>query len=190
MALGGCVLYLFDRTLGVYGLAGEAAIGYILLAGGLTGMLLLVVRKEFAAVAATAITFAALNWVFVVRTLPDFERYKPVREACRAINARSEPDAEVGYYRYASPSMVFYLERRIFECYDRQELESILASGREVYCLMTAADYEDVRASLPVSTYILASYPVFQVKLISIFERTEIPQVVLISNRSGISSSE
>jgi hypothetical protein len=53
---------------------------------------------------------------------------------------------------------------------------------------MTLQDYEAVKDSLPTQTYILASRPVFQVKLKVVLEKTGPPEVVLISNRDGASS--
>jgi hypothetical protein len=48
---------------------------------------------------------------------------------------------------------------------------------------MTGDDYRAVKERLGVETYILASHPVFQVKLKVILDRAELPQVVLISNK-------
>jgi hypothetical protein len=42
-----------------------------------------------------------------------------------------------------------------------------------------------MKETLPVATYVLASRPVFQVKLKSIFDKVEPPQVVIISNKGG-----
>jgi hypothetical protein len=53
---------------------------------------------------------------------------------------------------------------------------------------MTIQDYEEVKDSLPAPTYILASHPVFQVKLKVVLEKSEPPRVVLISNRDGAST--
>jgi hypothetical protein len=132
-----------------------------------------------------ALSLIAANWTFTLAALPDFERYKPVPEACDLIRARASGEAMVGYYRFASPSMVFYLKRPVFEYYRREQLEEAFKSGKDVYCLISLQDYESLRESLGVTTYVLASYPVFQVKLKSILDRTALPQVVLISNIDG-----
>jgi hypothetical protein len=78
--------------------------------------------------------------------------------------------------------MVFYLRRPIFEYYEQGELEAALSSGRQVVCLMRANDYEAIKANLPVKTRVLASHPIFQVKLTGVLGRAELPQVVLISS--------
>ena len=187
-ATGMAALYLFGQT-PYYGLAGAKAIGVIALAGGFIALLTMLLRKRFAAIAITALTVVTMNWIFTLRTLPDFERFKPVRPFCELIAGRASTDAMIGYYRFASPSMVFYLRRQIFEYYRPEELQTAFSSGKDVYCLMMLQDYEAIKDSLPAQTYILASRPVFQVKLKVVLEKTEPPQVVLISNRDGASSN-
>lgn len=183
---GVAALYLFGGGAQRYSLDGASAIGYVAFAGGAASVVFAMLRKKFAAIAAIALTVIVFNWVFVLYTLPDFERFKPVRALCEVIERRAAPDALVGYYRVASPSMVFYLRRSIFEYYKAEEIEQALASGKDVYCLMAAQDYDEIKARLPVATYILASRPVFQVKLKGIFDKVEPPQVVIISNKGGI----
>jgi hypothetical protein len=126
----------------------------------------------------------------VLLSLPNFEKYRPVRALSEVIARQATPDAKVGYFRIASPSMVFYLRRPVFEYYRPEELSEVMASGQDVYCLISADDYEVVKDILGVPTIVLASRPTFQVKLGGIFDRTMTPQVLLISNKLGARSSE
>jgi hypothetical protein len=187
-AAGAAILYLFGRGIQAYELAGASLIGCAALLGGLSGTGAALLNRTRSGVLTTALTLAACNWLFVLRTLPDFERFKPVRSACEVIASQSTPDAMVGYYKTAYPSMVFYLRRPIFEYYEQSEIEAALSSGKEIFCLMTAVEYDAIKARLPAQTRVLASYPIFQVKLKSILERVELPQVVLISNRGETNS--
>ena len=184
-AAGAGVLYLFGGAASPYSLAGAAAVGALTLAGGLFALIAILTNRKMAAVAVTAAAAIAANWVFVIWTLADFERYKPVRAFSEIIEATASAGAMAGYYRVASPSMVYYLRRPVFEYYRPDEVVSAFSSGKEVCCLMTAEDYEAIKEELPVATSVLASRPVFQVKLRGILDRAELPQVVLISNRSG-----
>jgi 4-amino-4-deoxy-L-arabinose transferase-like glycosyltransferase len=186
---GAAVLYAFNSEAMPYRIAGATAIGATLLAGGLIVVTLVVMKKQFAALAASLLAVIVGNYFFVVAALPDFERYKPVRPFCEVIAGQASEDALIGYFRLASPSMTFYLRRQIFEYYEEDELRRALSSGREVYCLMTQADYQQMKDTLPAPTYVLAVRPLFQVKLKTILERKEIPQAVLISNRdqTGVS---
>jgi 4-amino-4-deoxy-L-arabinose transferase-like glycosyltransferase len=189
-AAGAVILYLFGKGVQPYGLAGASLIGYAALLGGLSGTGAVLLSKTRSAILTTALTLAACNWVFVLWTLPDFERFKPVLSACEVIASQAHPDALVGYYKSAYPSMVFYLRRPIFEYYQQDEIETAFSSGKEIFCIMPAVEYETIKARLPAQTRVLASYPTFQVKLKSILERVEPPQVVLISNRGERNSTQ
>ena len=190
-AAGAVILYVFGNGIQPYGLAGASPIGSAALLGGLFGAGAAVLNRTGLAVLSTALTLSACNWVFVLFTLPDFERFKPVRSACEVIASyQLPPDAMVGYYKTAYPSMVFYLRRPIFEYYEQREIEGAFLSGKEIFCMMTAVEYEAIKGRLPAETRVLASYPIFQVKLKSILERAEPPRVVLISNRGGTNSTQ
>ena len=185
--IGAAALYLFALT-AHYNLAGTRIMAFVALAGGIAASGAALFKKPLIPLAITAVVFVTLNWIFALQTLPDFERFKPVRPFCEMIKSEALADAQVGYYKFAAPSMVYYLRRPIFEYYRPEELQAAFSSGKAVYCLMTLQDYEAIKDSLPAPTYILASRPVFQVKLKVVLEKTEPPQVVLISNRDGASS--
>lgn len=185
---GAWAAYIFSGRAKDYELAGAELIGAVAITGGLATIILIFFGSRFAAVVSLAIAVALINWLFVIKTLPDFERFKPVRAMCDVIKARAGEDASAGYYKFASPSMVFYLRRQIFEYFTEEELAREFSSGKEVYCIMREQDYEAIKPYLPVPTYILASRPVFQVKLKGILGRDGLPQVVLISNKGGTSS--
>ncbi len=186
IALAGAgVLYLFGPSSEPYRFDGASAVGVVAVMGGLATIVAAMIKQRFAAIIASALALIALNWIFVLWTLPGFERFKPVRPFSQIIASRAGADSLVGYYRIASPSMVFYLRRQVFEYYRQEELEQALVSGKEVYCLIAAEDYETIRHALPVPTYILASHPMFQVKLKSILNKVEPPRLMLISNRGG-----
>lgn len=182
LIIGAAVIYLSNNSMATFSLAGATAIGAAMAVGGLMAIAFIGFKKDFAAVATTALAVIVSNYFFVLATLPDFERFKPARQFCEIIKSRAGDDAMAGYYRFASPSMAFYLRRPVFEYYKEEELIEAFSSGREIYCLMTEEDYARVKEALPES-YVLATCPLFQVKLKSIFERKEFPQAVLVSNR-------
>lgn len=184
-AAGAGVLYLFAHSSADYQFDGARLLGFIFVSGGLIAMLLAWRRNSQSAVLAVATTVMAFNWIFVWRTLPDFERFKPVRPMCERIQAEAPADALVGYYRYAAPSMVFYLRRQVFEYYQPEELLKAFASNRAVYCLMLAEEYETLKQQLPPAARVLASRPVFQVKLKFILEKRDPPKLLLITNKGG-----
>lgn len=184
-AAGAFLLYSLSNDAGLYPLAGATVIGCAGVIGGLAGSGAALLTRTRAALLITGLTMTACNWVFVLWTLPDFERYKPVRPLCETIAAEAGPDALVGYYRVAYPSMVFYLRRPILEYYEESEIKDALSSAGEVYCVMTNSEYESIRTQLPGRTRVLARHPISQVKLRGIVDRVDPPQVVLISNTRG-----
>ncbi|HSB11551.1 MAG TPA: glycosyltransferase family 39 protein [Blastocatellia bacterium] len=184
-AAGVLLLYLFGEGVEPYRLAGAGVVGWSCVVGGVASGGAAILNRVRPAILATAITVTICNWAFASLMLPDFERYKPVRSLCEVIASEASPGDLVGYYQTAYPSMVFYLRRPIFEYYSAGEIESAFSSGKEVFCVMTAVDFEATRARLPAQTRVLASRPIFQVKLRGILDRAEPPQVVLISNKGG-----
>lgn len=186
-AAGVLILYLFAGETQPYRLAGAKLIGAFAIVGGLAGASAALLNKTRMAVVATAVTMIACNWVFVLATLPDFERYKPVRSLCEVVASEASSGAMIGYYRTAYPSMVFYLRRPIFEYYAPDEIEAAFSSGKEVFCVLTEGDFQQLRARLPAETRVLASHPILQVKLKGILDRVEPPRVLLISNKGGTS---
>jgi 4-amino-4-deoxy-L-arabinose transferase-like glycosyltransferase len=180
---GAGVLYLFGRGVQGFDLGGARAIGAIAIVGGLIAISAMAVRKNLVTVLASVSAVVVFNWIFVLWTLPDFERYKPVVALCEVASSKPR-DALVGYYRLASPSMVFYLRRPIFEYFAPEELKAAFSSGKDVYCVMTAADYDSLKHELPAPTHVLARRPAFQVKLKGILDSTELPHVLLVSNKA------
>jgi len=188
VAAGAVVFYLFGRE-GGYQLGGATGIGSIAVAGGLITIGFLSAGKRSVAVLSSVFAVIIFNWVFVLRTLPDFERYKPVRALCELAGTKPQ-EALVGYYRLASPSMTFYLRRPIFEYYLPEEINTALTSEKDVYCVMTAAEYDLLDGNVKAKTHVLARRPMFQVKLKSILDRVEPPQVLLVSNKGGVSIAQ
>ena len=182
--------YLFGPRAQPYQLAGASAMASVGIVGGLSAVVMAASKKTRLAVLTTAFALIACNFIFVVKVLPDLERYRPVRSLCEVISSEANPEALVGYYRAAYPSMVFYLRRPIFEYYLENEIVSAFSSSKEVFCVINARDYEAIRPQLPAETRVLASHPTFQVKLKSILSKGDLPQMLLISNKGGSTGAQ
>jgi 4-amino-4-deoxy-L-arabinose transferase-like glycosyltransferase len=184
LAAGGAlILGLFVIGAPAYDLAGASTIAVVTLTGGAVAALVAMRGRAEAATLVLGATLVCFSWLFVLVALPDFERYKPVRPLAEIIRARAGPDATVGYYRFAVPSLAYYMRRPVFEYLDPSQLAAALAGGRPAYCLVAAHDLEPVRASLPDPVYILASRPMFDVKLAAVLRRDPLPRMLLVSNR-------
>ncbi|MGH9148635.1 MAG: phospholipid carrier-dependent glycosyltransferase [Vicinamibacterales bacterium] len=166
-----------------YPLAGSFVIAFLAGAGGGLATILTLRGRVKHGTIALASALVAMGWVFVLVTLPDFERYKPVAPLVHLIKQRATAESRIGYYRIALPSMAFYTQRQVFEAFELDVLKQMFASGQEVYCLMTHEDYQSVKEGLSGPTHVLARRPLFDVKIQSFLEGTELPDIVLVSNR-------
>jgi len=61
------------------------------------------------------------------------------------------------------------------------ELVAFFATHLDGVCVMPAAEYERVRASLTVPTRVIARGPRFDVRLSDVLSRTPLPEVVLVA---------
>ena len=166
-----------------YQLAGTRAVALIAVAGGAQVLIAAWRRRLQPAALGLAGAVAAMSWVFVLVSLPDFERYKPVAPLVEIIKQHAAPSARIGYYRFAMPSMAFYMRRPVFEYFAAESVRDVFASGDEVHCLMTAEDYAAVKDALAGPTYVVARRPLFDVRLQSLLEGRALPDIVVISNK-------
>ena len=168
---------------GKYPLAGVGTIITCLALGGLLAAAFSVRRRPLAATAAIAAAFVLVSWCFVLVTLPDFERYKPVKPLAGTISARASSVAVIGTYRLGVPSLVFYLHRPVVEWHDPQQVRDAFSSSSEVYALMSDDNYQEIRDTLPASARVLDTRPMLDARLNHLLDDTALPQVVLVSNQ-------
>jgi 4-amino-4-deoxy-L-arabinose transferase-like glycosyltransferase len=166
-----------------YSLDGAAFVGAIALIGGVAAIVWLFRRHLLASVTTIAASLIVIVWCVVLCTLPDFERYKPVRPFSDIIRSRASIGAIVGSYKFSLPSMVFYLHRPVMEVLLPDHLRAVFYSSSDVYFIMAEHEYNNIKDRLPVDTYILARQPMFDLRPKNFLDGTELPQFVLISNR-------
>lgn len=180
LGAGGVMVWLF-AVMQRYSLSGGTFIGATAVAGGLGALAFR--RQVLAASATLAAAVVVMSWCVVLSTLPDFERYKPVRPFAEIIRARASVGAIVGSYKFALPSMVFYLHRPVMEVVLPDHLRAVFYSASDIFFIMPEAEYERVKDRLPVATYVLARRQMFDLKPRNFFEGSELPRFVLVSNR-------
>ena len=136
---------------------------------------------EPAAVGAITIVLAlvTLNWVFIFRVLPSFERYKPVPRLSAAIQQRLTPGKRRRHYNVALPSMVFYLRRHIDVLFDRDAFLKTLRGGDTVYAVLSATDYAALGPRIGVPTCVLERESTVNVKLKAVLAREPLPRGVV-----------
>jgi hypothetical protein len=123
-----------------------------------------------------------VNWVFVLVSLPSFERYKPVPAIAELLRERAGSEAVIAEYEVGLPSLTYYLRRPYEAIYDRQRLVDLFASGQTVYAIMTERHYEERRQELG-STCVIDRRPMFDVKLGNVLSRSPLPELLVITNR-------
>ena len=133
---------------------------------------------------AIVLALVTLNWVFVLRVLPSFERYKPVPRLSAAIQQRLHDGDMVVHYNVALPSMVFYLRRHIDVLFDREVFLKTLRGGdtRLRGAAARPTTPHSARASVCRPAYSNVESTV-NVKLKAVLAREPLPEVLLITNR-------
>ena len=154
LVAGAGVMALFVAP-GRYPLAGLGTVTVAAGVGGLAVIAFAATRRLHHAALALGACFVVAAWIFVTATLPDFERYKPVRPLAETITRTASATAVIGSYRLGIPSLVYYLRRPIVESYAPQQVTELFGSDADVYVVMADRDYQDIRDTLPVRTYVV-----------------------------------
>ncbi len=165
-------------------LAGAAPAGVILVAGALALGWWTLRRARFTAIAAIIAAVVAVHWIVVLRTMPDYERYKHVPQLARVIQARASPAAEVCTYKLATPSLTFLLHKKVFFVEDEGALRQLMQRKPELYCMMPVEQFQAVRGGLGAHATELARVSLFADDLGELTGRSPLRQVVLVTNRA------
>jgi 4-amino-4-deoxy-L-arabinose transferase-like glycosyltransferase len=176
-------LYIFQSVGTVYVLDGARLVGLSAAIGGIAAFALALARRPRGAFAAILLALVTLNWVFVVRVLPSFERYKPVPRLSAVIQERLQDGDVVAHYDVALPSMVFYLRRHIEVLFEHDAFLQTFRQGRTVYAVLSAEDYARMRAEIGIPTCVLERQSTVNVKLKAVLARDPLPEVLLITNK-------
>jgi 4-amino-4-deoxy-L-arabinose transferase-like glycosyltransferase len=180
--VGAAILALFGMSARIYEIQGASALGILALAGGAAVVVLAARRRIVPAVIAVLLSLLAIDWVFVLRVLPDFERYKPVAPLSEYLAPRLQPGDRVGHFHVGFPSMVHYLQRRVDPYYSAEALVQAMRSPTRVYAVLPERDYLGLQPELGATTCVLQREPTFEVKLRNIIRRAPLPHVVLVTN--------
>src|SRR5439155_3745718 len=105
--------------------------------GGLVTVFFGAARKPASAALSLLAAVVAVNWAFVVRVLPEFERYKPVPEFSRTLQQRLQPGDVVAHYQVSLPSMVYYLHRHVDQHFDSPPFVNSIVSFKRVYSVLS-----------------------------------------------------
>jgi len=180
---GVAVLFLFEGGGRVYALDAALWVGMAGLTGGVATMLLGAVGRPRPAALTLLAAMMAVNWAFVVRVLPEFERYKPVPVFSRALEARLQPGDVVAHYQVSLPSMAFYLRRHVDQYFDDPPFVAAILSPQHVYAVLSDDDYASLAPRIGGRTCVIDRRPTFDVKLKRVLARQPLPELLLITNQ-------
>ena len=93
-------------------------------------------RRWLLATACLSLFFLTAQLLFTQR----LEAYRPVRHFATQIQAQAGPDSRAGYFRFASPSLAVYLNRKIDEIHTRSELEELFAGSQEIWLVIEESE--------------------------------------------------
>ncbi|CAN5700575.1 N/A [soil metagenome] len=180
---GGAVLYIFESAGRIYALDGAMVVGALAVAGGVVAVLFAVLRRESAGALTVLATLAIMNWVIVVKVLPDFERYKPSPPISDFLRQRLAPGDLVATYNVNTPSMVYYLRRHVDIYYGPQPFVDAVKGNVRMFGVVSEADYALLKHEIGSASCVLHRVPTFEVKLRDVLARKPLPQLVVITNR-------
>ena len=177
---------LFQSPYAIYLLAGAGLVGAIAAVAGPATIALALRGRVAASLFAAACALVAVNWIFVLRVLPSFEVYKPAPGLAAALQSRAGESDLIVTYNVALPSLVYYLKRHTEVFYDHGPVLELLQSGRPLYLMVTADDYERaIEPSAPAPLCRVGSQPTFDVKLRNVLSRRRMPEILLVTNKCG-----
>ncbi len=99
-----------------------------------------------------SLTIAALSLFYFASFalyLRPLEKYRPVYHFAQTIRESTSQDEstrvfQAGYYKFAAPSLAFYLDQPIFELFDPQAAADLLESEVLIYMIVRAEDYPEL----------------------------------------------
>ena len=177
------LVFLFRTAGAAYALAGIPAIAAVGIAGGLATVFFAARAALASSLIALLVATIAVNWIFVLRTLPSFEAYKPVPAFAELLLARAGADDVIATHDVAMPSLVFYLRRHVEEVFDVPHLVELLGSERTVYAVLSTDAYDALRREMGVQPCVIDHRPTFDVKLRNVLERQPLPELLIVTNR-------
>ena len=142
------------------------------------------------------IAIAAVLWVACLIAaavyLPAVERLRPVKDLSRAIEARAKPGDEIGYYRLAVPSMLFYLRRPIFSASNEDIMAHQFEGEARVLCIMGERDYDYFTGSRNLNLVVLSRHPQLPTQIRAMLGRksSAAEDLLLVSNRPDPKSGD
>ena len=115
------------------------------------------VRRHYTLALASLALFYFASFALYLQPL---EKYKPVHHFAERIKTNEgQQNFQAGYYKFAAPSLAFYLDQPIFELGDLQAAVALLESEATVYMIVSAEDYSELAQATPQPLQIVEERP-------------------------------
>lgn len=184
VAAAPALYWMFGPSAGYYALPEIREFVIVLALTGVASLALWLRARRVHAVAALALGFIALNYLFTGWVLPGVERSKPIPPLVRTINARAAPNAKLGYFRMGLQSFVYYADRGpVEEIGVLEQAKAFFYDDRDSWALMGQGEWEEVRALVP-HVCVADRHPlsIFDARLADIIQRRPPEDVLLVRN--------
>jgi len=115
------------------------------------------VRRHYTLALASLSLFYFTSFALYLQPL---EKFKPVHHFAERITRNAEQqNFQAGYYKFAAPSLAFYLDQPIFELDDLQAAVALLESEATVYMIVSAEGYSELTQATPQPLQIVEERP-------------------------------
>jgi 4-amino-4-deoxy-L-arabinose transferase-like glycosyltransferase len=177
----GCALFVQQfLSAGYYRIAWAPVVVGVLAGGGIAAMTAILRRRERLGVVLLAGSLIGLNYIFVVRVLPDLERLKPVPKIADVIRSSEDPDAHVGFCNMDLPSVVYYVDRPVTALDGVPHAVDFFKQYDDAWVLMGEDEWAALQPRIP-GLCVRDTQPLFETRVEDIIRGTPPPDIFVVS---------
>jgi 4-amino-4-deoxy-L-arabinose transferase-like glycosyltransferase len=96
--------------------------------------------------------------------MPQIEYYRPIPYFAELVKQQTSSEALVGTFAVDTPSLMFYAERKIFQCATIPEMIQYLKQDRPVYFVTREDYFQQLQSQTIISLEIVARKPLLQLR--------------------------
>jgi hypothetical protein len=126
--------------------------------------MLIIVRQDLSRQAAALIAGGGLILASLTAIMPQLEYYRPIPYFATLVKQQAAANALVGTFAVDTPSLMFYAERKIFQCAAVPEMIQYLKQDRPVYFVTREDYFQQLQSQTIISLEIVARKPLLQLR--------------------------
>jgi 4-amino-4-deoxy-L-arabinose transferase-like glycosyltransferase len=175
----GLFVLVFLRS-GYYRIAAPETIAAVLIACSIIALALFFRRAAFAGFVTLVAGAAALNYLFVVRVLPDIERLKPVPALAGTIRTQGSAKRSIGSCNVGLPSLVYYADQPLTELDGTPHALEFFRISAEPWVVMGEVEWVVIQAQVP-GLCVRDRRRLFDTRISDVIRGTPPPEVLLVA---------